>query len=54
MKTEFACVAEAVAYYFHLGYADVDTTGDDRIMTNGTERIRIVHRDLLDVVVETM
>jgi hypothetical protein len=47
MKTEFASVAEAVAYYYREGYKTVDV----RIMQKGESFIRIHQRGLLDVVV---
>lgn len=49
-QTEFASVAEAVAYYFELGYVTVqccDTNG--RYMTNGKDTIRIAKTGLLTV-----
>lgn len=51
--TEFACVAEAKAFYDNLGYWIVDDSEEDvTVMQNGDKFMRITHRGLLDVIAE--
>lgn len=48
-RKQFACVAEAVAFFFRCGFATIweESEGEERLMRRDDEEVRIVHRDLL-------
>lgn len=54
IRKEFACIAEAVTYYYKRGYDTVDSTDRSRIMRRNNDEVIINHEDFLLVTAEEL
>lgn len=57
MKKEtkhFACIAEAAAHYYLMGFVTVDDNTNSRIMRRGRDEVIINREGFLDVVSEAV
>jgi hypothetical protein len=48
-RKPFACVSDAVAHYYGLGFKTWEELDSERIMRKGIEEVRITKRGFLDV-----
>ena len=51
---QFACIAEAVAHYFKMGFVTVCELEDGRIMRRGRDEVIINREGFLDVSAEAI